>query len=42
MIDKLKKKFILINMVLVSIVLAITFIGVYAFTYNKFIQVIVF
>ena len=35
MIDKLKKKFILINMVLVSIVLAITFIGVYAFTYNK-------
>lgn len=35
MIDKLKKKFILINMILVSIVLVITFIGVYAFTYNK-------
>lgn len=35
MITKLKRKFILINMLLVSIVLIITFIGIYAFTYNK-------
>lgn len=35
MISRLKKKFIIINMFLVSIVLIITFIGVYVFTYNK-------
>lgn len=38
MIDKLKRKFILINMVLVSIVLIVTYIGVYVSTYNKMIN----